>query len=358
METITIEPFSLLFLFGALLAFLMLIALNIERAIPTTQRRLVSSLLICLGVVLIYYVVAINKYYSIYPYIDSFGTAGWMAIMPVFYLLTMSLMNEGWRLKWKHLLVVFVPLIFMVEGVLTTAGLPVWFYSLISDGNVYLDIWMFLFFSTGLFFGLRSSMHLQKYKDQNLHKELKWFSGVFQFILICYGVVFLFIRGNYVQIFELSLIALFEIFILVLVFKFFQANGIENLFSPIRIAYNQSRNNPFSRWSIELEDIMQTQKPFLDKKLNLNKLSALTSRSPNDLSRLFSQHYNSNFYDFINKYRLEHLEEIIQQPDADKYKIIALAEESGFNSKATFYKVFKAKHAMTPAQFLKKKKED
>ncbi|MEN0004510.1 MAG: helix-turn-helix domain-containing protein [Bacteroidota bacterium] len=353
----TIQPFSLLFLFGTFQSLLMLIALHSESALPKAQKKLVSALLTILGVVLLYYVIIVNEYYSVYPYIDSLGTAAWMALMPTFYVLTKSLTNPSWQLKWRHIILFAVPLSFVAEGILTTAGLPIWLYAWVGNADRYLDIWMLLFFSTGLFFGVKSVSHLWTFDDSQLYRELKWFAYLFLLILLVFGLVFLFIRGNYVIHFELSLIALFEIAIFILVFKFFQANGIKNLFSPFKKSYATAQHSQLQLWSRQLEELMQNEKPFLDKKLNLNKLSAIAQRSPNDLSRLFSQYYQCNFYDFVNKYRLQHLERIIQRPGAEQYKIIALAEESGFNSKATFYKVFKEKHAMTPTQFLKQRKK-
>jgi len=72
---------------------------------------------------------------------------------------------------------------------------------------------------------------------------------------------------------------------------------------------------------------------------------------------VFSLHYKSNFYDFINRYRLAHLEQLIIHPDYEQYKIMSLATESGFKSKATFYKAFKGKHQVTPSQFIKQNKQ-
>ena len=102
---------------------------------------------------------------------------------------------------------------------------------------------------------------------------------------------------------------------------------------------------------------MKTQKPYLDKKLKLGDLSAMTGIPTNDLSQIFNQYYASGFYEWINAYRLEHLEHLLFDSASEKCTIAALAEQSGFNNKATFYKVFKQKHRVTPAEYVRKQRD-
>lgn len=351
----TVQLFSVCFLFGTFQAILLLIAVNVKAVLPQRQRFLVSGLLLSLGMAMFYYVVILNEYTVIYPYVDSLGSAAWMAIMPFFYLVSKSLLPISWRMDWKHQLLLFIPVLFVLEGWLTTLGFPVWWYQWIDNPSLYLDIWMLMFFGTGLPLGWRSLYNFQQLDISSPNYSLRWFSGVFLVVLMVFSLIFLLIRGNYLPIFELTLLMLFEVFIFVVVFQFFHTNGITAMFGSKKMPSALPSAKELTYWSVELEALMETQKPFLDQKLNLNQLSEITGRSPNDLSRLFSHYYRSKFYDFVNQYRLAHLEAILLEPESAQYKIIALAEASGFNSKTTFYKVFKQKHQMTPTQFLKQR---
>ena len=60
-----------------------------------------------------------------------------------------------------------------------------------------------------------------------------------------------------------------------------------------------------------------------------------------------------NFYDFINKYRVEEAKKLLIE-DIHNYKILAIAYEVGFNSKATFNRVFKKFTELTPSEFKEK----
>jgi AraC-like DNA-binding protein len=61
-----------------------------------------------------------------------------------------------------------------------------------------------------------------------------------------------------------------------------------------------------------------------------------------------------NFYQYINDYRVKEFIEKVSNPDNHKHTLIALAYDSGFNSKSAFYTTFKRSTGMTPLQFQKK----
>lgn len=71
--------------------------------------------------------------------------------------------------------------------------------------------------------------------------------------------------------------------------------------------------------------------------------------SSHELSKLINENLNSNFTEFINKYRIEEAKQLIVTNS--NYTIEAIGNSSGFNSKSAFYKAFKAYAGTTPAKF-------
>jgi AraC-like DNA-binding protein len=65
---------------------------------------------------------------------------------------------------------------------------------------------------------------------------------------------------------------------------------------------------------------------------------------------LINEEFLVNFYDFVNKYRVEEAKRLLLDNNRN-YKIIAIAYEVGFNSKATFNRVFKKFTGLTPSDF-------
>jgi len=351
----SISIFSLVYLFGAAQAFLLIIGFNLNKPLVSDLKKIATAFLLNIMLVLFYYVIALNGYHAIYPYVDSLGTAAWMALTPFYYLLCLSIHDAKWQLRRQHLWYFIVPFIFIVEGFLTTLGFPIWLHQLIGQPQLYLDLWMFTFFGTGFFF-IGKSLFITKHSIKN--KVLLGFSYLLLFVLVVFTLLYAWIRINYVVYFELTLLTLFQVLIYLFVYKIYKMIPFKNLFEVPKYPNHNLTKEQLQYFARQLEQVMAEEKPYLDKQLNLNKLATLTGITTNDLSLLFNLYYQSSFYEFVNQYRLRYLEKMILQPSNQQYKIIALAEESGFRSKATFYKVFKKKHQLTPVQFINKHKEE
>lgn len=105
--------------------------------------------------------------------------------------------------------------------------------------------------------------------------------------------------------------------------------------------------------SQKLLKFMETAQPYLDEELSLQKLSSLLEISTHQLSQTINQELNTNFYKFVNAYRVEEVKNKLKDPEYTKYSILGIAFESGFNSKSTFNKIFKEETGMTPSEFKK-----
>jgi len=105
----------------------------------------------------------------------------------------------------------------------------------------------------------------------------------------------------------------------------------------------------------KLVGIMQQEKPYLEPKLSLTELAQRMGISPNHLSQVINQEAEMNFHDFVNKYRVE--EFLHMAPEKSHFSLLALALESGFNSKSSFNYIFKKQKGLSPSQYLSKNKQ-
>lgn len=104
----------------------------------------------------------------------------------------------------------------------------------------------------------------------------------------------------------------------------------------------------------ELLNHMREQKPYLDPELNITKLSNDLRVSPDYFSGILNGRLNMNFFDFINHYRIEEFKVQCRKPENNHLSIMGIAFECGFNSKATFNRVFKKVTNLTPSEFKQK----
>ncbi len=106
------------------------------------------------------------------------------------------------------------------------------------------------------------------------------------------------------------------------------------------------------RYHIQLIRLMETEKPYLEPKLTLSSLADEMGMSANHLSQVINQCEGKNFFDFVNSYRVDEYKQRSVDPAYQNFSILAIALDSGFNSKSSFNQVFKKFTGKTPSQYL------
>ena len=104
---------------------------------------------------------------------------------------------------------------------------------------------------------------------------------------------------------------------------------------------------------LDLVSFIEKQKPYVDLDLDLLSLSNQTGIKPRFLSQLINKESGQNFCDFINQFRIEEFKKRVRDPESKNYTLLSIAYECGFNSKATFNRVFKKQTGITPSTFYK-----
>lgn len=96
---------------------------------------------------------------------------------------------------------------------------------------------------------------------------------------------------------------------------------------------------------------MLKEKPYLNPELTLPELATNLEFSRNQLSGIINQVHKKNFYEFVNEYRVDEVKRLMNDPANKHLKMISLAYDAGFNSKASFYRIFKQLTKMTPSEY-------
>lgn len=100
-------------------------------------------------------------------------------------------------------------------------------------------------------------------------------------------------------------------------------------------------------------EYMRIKKPYLINDLTIDKLAKFLQISSHHLSQVINEHLGKNFYEFINEYRVEEVKQLIAQNKGEKFTLLSIAYESGFNSKSTFNSTFKKYTRLTPKEYMK-----
>lgn len=165
---------------------------------------------------------------------------------------------------------------------------------------------------------------------------------------------------------DILIFSMVVLFILVAAYFGISRVGILNLSHDTERADKKGAGNELVKYYNNSPggDIMQTiyeklikqmtqEKLYKDPDLNLNYVAKLLDVHPNILSKTINSMENKNFYDYINRQRVEEFKRIASLPENQKYTILSLAFESGFNSKTSFNRNFKKYMNCSPREFLK-----
>jgi AraC-like DNA-binding protein len=112
-----------------------------------------------------------------------------------------------------------------------------------------------------------------------------------------------------------------------------------------------------SNLAIQLSSLMENDKLFLDNDLNLPTVAEKLGISIHETSFLINETTKDNFYNFINRYRVEEAKKLLASAKIDELNILGIAFASGFNSKTTFNTTFKRIVGISPSQYSKEQKK-
>lgn len=120
--------------------------------------------------------------------------------------------------------------------------------------------------------------------------------------------------------------------------------------------YKYKKSGLTTRYSLELKEhllfLLDDEKIYRKSDINLEELSEELGTTRHNTSQVINEHFNLNFFELINKYRIYEALEILKNDTQKQLNIIDVAYEVGFNNKVTFNKSFKKILAQTPTQYL------
>ena len=108
--------------------------------------------------------------------------------------------------------------------------------------------------------------------------------------------------------------------------------------------------------SIHLDKVINTflidKKPFLRQKYSLGEMSKDLDIPLHYLSAFINRHYNMNFNELINRYRVSYSKLMIMNDEWKSKKLSTIAAEAGFHNRNTFTTAFKKETGESPSEYV------
>jgi len=101
---------------------------------------------------------------------------------------------------------------------------------------------------------------------------------------------------------------------------------------------------------------MDTQKVYRHADLTLAGLAEAIGITPHVLSQLLNQYTNQTFNEYLNRLRVQDVQEKLTDSANDRFTIEAIGQEAGFRSRSAFYAAFRKVAGISPTDFRRKRR--
>ena len=330
-----------------------------------TEHVLLGIFCILIANSIIFYVnlTEIKQYKVLYFFI---GGAKNVFYGPLLYLFLKSINQKGLKkVDFYHLL---IPAIIYI--------LSLYKYYFVSDLETktfftYLDLGTFsLLVLVYYIMGIREyKQNLQiKLKQQSKNRYLIFYYSTNGYLLISVTLLFgyyIFLdwgnnfyaflsEYNHAKVHTYITIPVFLIFCFALFFYGLTELKFVKRFIPKQIIF-EDLSISFNSTEIErkLDILLKEDKIFKDSNLTLGFLAHTSGVKQNIIRNYLKKIKDTTFTTYINSYRIADFKANLTKKEYQNYDLIGIALESGFKSRASFYRIFKEAEGMTPGDYKK-----
>ena len=116
----------------------------------------------------------------------------------------------------------------------------------------------------------------------------------------------------------------------------------------------------FDALYLRILSVLETQKLYLDPEMSIKSLINLLGTNKTYLYQAISRNSAENFRGLVNRYRVNEAKRIIEKSIASSsvFDGLSLYSDTGFNSAASFFRVFKQYTGLTPKEYADETKKE
>lgn len=90
---------------------------------------------------------------------------------------------------------------------------------------------------------------------------------------------------------------------------------------------------------------------FKNSDLRITDISSMLNTNRTYISTIINNEAGSDFRNFVNKFRVEYAKKTLQNPLKNYLSLAEIAEEAGFSSESSFYRIFRRNEGTTPNSY-------
>ncbi|MBT8272747.1 MAG: AraC family transcriptional regulator [Bacteroidia bacterium] len=360
---------SIFYLFAGFIGLFIFVVLNLKRGVNKQSTFLISLFVLFHSLFIIHLSLYLINCHYYFPDSLLVSTVFTLLYGPLIYLyFRMTVTN--YRLRWLdgiHFLPAIVLLIYIFPFYLLSSQekFVILFDQediLLSEANLIIAAKII---SLLLYAVLTYRIYRQSIKDaEERSNMLLWQRNIIAiyFIYVLTFLIFSTITSGFIStlpVFHIQILVMVGIVFYVAYITYVQPEifkGEVKLVDPINI-FKYKKSGLTESFSDELKQhllqLLNEEKIYKNNEMSLELLSEKLGTSRHNTSQVINAHFDMNFFELINKYRIDEAVNMINQDKLNELNIIDIAYEVGYNNKVTFNKSFKKIHAITPSQYIK-----
>lgn len=372
--TLHLSIWSLVLILGAIQGLLLFFIIFFKKKGTISSNRVFAVLVLVLTIIQIDHSLRLSELYRQFPSLIYISDSVWYLIAPLLFYYTKFQINKIQKLQWIEWihLIPFIAIFILYFSLLTASpdlkiqilesykasgeySTPVKFLIL------FMSVQMLGYLSYSLYLIIQYEHRFKNLFSNNHIMHLTALKRVYIFFLVYFFFeIFTSTYRNFSGIKNQTLdnwsMIVWVIFIYTIAYKIInQPNLIFPTIPTFSSADSSSEIEEKDQEDIEqLLSIMEEEKPYLNSDLKLPDLATKIDSTTHRVSHLINKKLGVNFYEFVNTYRIKDAKERLGKPEYKNLTIAGIANETGFKSKASFYKFFRKEYGMTPTEYLAK----
>ena len=362
---------SFLYLYVALIGFYIAIILHFNKKIDRTAKVLISCFVFIHSVFILHICLNITNYHFRFPHSYLMSTSFSFLYGPLlyFYFKRISQQYVFKKTDVLHLIPTLALFIYLLPTYLLS-GSDKLNIMLERDSNGYnaqdsadLILLVALKLTSLIIYGyFIRKLYITCKKNKNLNKTNKrWKRNIYVIhfsYIFCYAVYGILISYNITSgvVYHSQVICM----ALMVMYIGYSANVQPNVFSGVltfgdKLFFKYEKSGLTPSLSMELKDnliaLLENEKIYKENDINLEILAERLNTTRHNASQVINEHFDLNFHELINKYRINEAKNIFDLDYQKNLNIIDVAYEVGYNNKVTFNKAFKKDTNLTPSEY-------
>lgn len=330
-----------------------------------------SLLLVALSLHLIEYALDISGWSMHFPHIVASSYPLLFLLAPLYLIYARALIDNKlvWRTKdWLHFLPAILTLLLFLPFYLQSAEQKIAFLDTLAAQNTLevppaqfvmmfaqiTQLLIYLWWTRRLVLSAKKSI-VEQHSNGKLLK-INWLEkattvfGLFVFFYAFVTIILVFFKAYRM---EMDYVVVLTNALLIFVVAYVVLSQPQLFLENDKIGRRQQLLSLEQSTSLkeQLLNYMEEKRPYLEEDIKISDLAEALGVPTHHLSELINSSFQSNFFDFINTYRIEAAQNLLKDPSKTDWKILAIAFETGFNNKATFNRVFKKYTGHTPSAY-------